>query len=143
MNELLIAMFLSMAPLAVSMPVRLSGIATVYHLGDGQSGKTLGCPSEARRLFGSAHFHDELPVVATRRRPRCGSIVTVENVRTGLRTLAIRADSGPWGCRWPNGARTVERACAGGRRVAIADLTLRVAREIGHNGKEPVRLRWR
>jgi len=135
--KLLIAAFLSLAP-----PVRAVGIATTYWPGDGHSGKTLGCVSEARRLLGSAEFRPGLPVIATRDAPRCGTLVDVENVRTGARTLTIRADSGPWGCFWPDGSRTVERDCKGGRRAAIADLTRRVAREIGARGHERVRLRW-
>ena len=124
-------------------PVRTTGVATTYHLGDGHSGTVLGCPGEARRLFGSDRFTDNLPIIATRGRPACGTLVVVENVRTGLRTLAVRADSGPYGCRWPDGSRTVELECKGGTRAADFDLSRRIAREIGANGKEPVRLRWR
>ena len=136
--KLLLAAFFSLLP-----PVRAVGIATTYWPGDGHSGKALGCPAEARRLLGSAAFRPRLPVIATRSAPPCGTLVVVENVRTGARTTAIRADAGPFGCYWPDGSRTVELACKGGRRAAIADLTRRVAREIGARGHEKVRLRWR
>jgi len=136
--KLLLAAFFSLLP-----PVRLTGIATTYYFGDGHSGDTLGCPAEAKRLLGSSRFRPGLPVIATRDTPRCGTLVIVENVRTGARTTAIRVDAGPYGCYWPDGSRTVERACVGGRRAAIADLTRRVAREIGARGHEKVNLRWR
>ena len=136
--KLLLAAFFSLLP-----PVRAVGIATTYWPGDGHSGKALGCPAEARRLLGSAAFRPGLPVIATRGVPPCGTLVIVENVRTGQRSAALRLDFGPAGCYWPDGSRTVELECKGGRRAAIADLTRRVAREIGARGHEKVRLRWR
>lgn len=123
-------------------PVRLSGLATVYYRGDGMSGPHLGCVRAARRILGHNRFTDDLPVIATRRGPACGTLVMVEHARTGARTWAWRLDSGPWSCYAPDGARTVALQCPNGKRRSIADLSLRVAREIGHDGYDPIRLRW-
>jgi hypothetical protein len=141
--ELLLAGGILGAPLP---PVRASGVATVYWRGDGQSGRFLGCVREARRLLGRNEFRDDLPIIATRDNPPCGTFVVVEHARTGRRTGAVKLDFGPFGCRLPDGQRQVvlgEHCHAqGGRRLAIADLTRRVASEIGHQGREAIRLRW-
>jgi hypothetical protein len=99
-------------------PVRLSGIATTYHVGDGFSGATFGCVKEARRLLGSSKFRDDLPTVAMRPElgVRCGQVVYVE--RDGLRTIAVRMDSGPFG-KHPDGTYK-----------GIVDLTPTVAKAI-------------
>ena len=120
--KLLLAAFFSLLP-----PVRAVGIATTYHPGDGHSGKTLGCPAEARRLLGSAAFRPRLPVIATRSAPPCGTLVVVENVRTGARTTAIRADAGPFGCYWPDGSRRGKSAKAALRPPLLASSTGREA----------------
>ena len=141
--ELLLAAGLLGAPLP---PIRARGVATVYWRGDGHSGAHVGCVREARRLLGTNEFRDDLPIVATRDNPPCGTFVVVEHVRTRRRTPAVKLDFGPFGCRMPDGKRrvVVDDACEsqGGRRLAIADLSRRVAREIGHGGRDAIRLRW-
>lgn len=127
-------------------PVRLEGLATTYYPGDGHSGSVLGCPGEARRLLGTAEFRSGQPIIATRHAPKCGTLVIVENQRTGAKTLALRLDTGPWGCI-VDGTRKVlgpsECSASNGRRIADVDLSRHVAQEIGARGKEKVRLRWR
>lgn len=132
--RLICALYLCL-PVSALPPVRLVGIATTYHVDDGFSGDTFGCVREARRLLGSSRFRDDLPTVAMR--PElgvpCGGLVYVE--RTGLRTLAIRLDSGPWGTDFD------------GSYKGIVDLTPTVAEAIRLPGrgvirKGKVRLRW-
>jgi len=143
--ELLLALGLLGSPLP---PVRATGVGTVYWRGDGQSGGHVGCVRQARRLLGTNEFHDDLPIIATRAVPRCGTFVVVEHVRTGRHTPAVKLDFGPFGCEMPDGGREVvvrSGGCRerGGRRLAIADLTRRVAREIGAKlGRTRIRLRW-
>lgn len=126
----------------IDPPVRARGVATTYWRGDGMSGRHLGCVAAARRLIGHHNFSDDLPVIATRYGPSCGTAVLVENVRTGRRTWAVKLDSGPYGQNCPDGWRAGKRLGPGCRWRGVADLSLRVAREIGHDGWDTVRLRW-
>ena len=142
--ELLLAMGLLGSPLP---PVRATGVATVYWRGDGHSGRYLGCVRQARRLLGKNDFRDDLPIIATRGEPPCGTFVVVEHIGTGRHTPAVKLDFGPFGCRMPDGKRQVvvqDGGChaRGGHPLAIADLTRRVASEIGHRGRDRIRLRW-
>lgn len=126
-------------------PVRVSGVATVFYPGDGQSGDTLGCVRAARRLLGSARFVPGLPVIAMRpgEGPPCGTRIVVEHARTRLRTVAFRLDAGPFGATCPEGRRVVRGALPDGCVwCRVADLTRHVARQIGHDGRDPVNLRW-
>jgi hypothetical protein len=131
---------------------RLAGIATVFHPGDGHGGGgTLGCVSESRRLLGTDQMRDDLPIVAMRDGlgVACGESVYVENPRNGLRTLAIRASSGPFGMRCGD-TRIVAldgRLKPGCTWLGVVDLSPRVAREINLPGRGRIRrgevkLRW-
>lgn len=118
-------------------PIRASGIATVYHVGDGFSGDTFGCVRESRRLLGSSKFRDDLPTVAIRPEfgVRCGAIVYVENALTKRGIYSVRLDSGPYH-QHPNGTYK-----------GVIDLTPTVAVAIDLPGrgvmrKGTVRLRW-
>jgi hypothetical protein len=73
---------------------------------------------------------------------KLGSWVRVTNLRTGKSTRARVIDRGPYGKldaqgRWFNGARDRTRK---GTWRGCADLTPAVAKRIGHNGFERVRL---
>lgn len=121
--------------------VRAVGIATTYWRNDGYNHGRLGCVREARRLLGHRELRDELPIIATRA-GRCGQRIVVENVGTGARTVALRLDAGPWGQACPDGWRAAVHLGPGCRWRGVADLTRRVAREIGATGWTRVRLRW-
>lgn len=71
-----------------------------------------------------------------------GSVVLVANIRTNKSVLAVVIDRGPYGKldaqgRWFNARK--ERSREGAYR-GCADLTPRLAKLIGHNRKERVRL---
>lgn len=76
-----------------------------------------------------------------------GSIILVENLRTKKASLAVVLDRGPYGKldsegRWFNARK--ERSRVGVYR-GCADLTPALARALGHNGSDTVRitLLWR
>lgn len=122
-------------------PVRATGTATVYWLGDGHNNGKLGCVGASRRLLGHNVLSDMLPVIATRWRPRCGTLVLIENVKSRKTTWALVLDRGPFGCKLQNGERIVSLRCPG-KRLSLVDLTPRIAKELGIRGRGTVRLRW-
>lgn len=144
-DALLLCLLLPSHPTCAAMlpPVRAVGIATTFWPGDGHGGGgSLGCVAAAQRL-GLREMRDDLPVIAMRGGARCGQTVYVEHARTGVVARAIRLTSGPWGCRMPDGSRVVARHCpAGGRRIALVDLSRSIAKAVGADGWTQVRLRW-
>ena len=115
------------------------------HAGDGYGGRTptiyYDRPVSAQDM-GIAHR--EFPIGAT---------VRVTNLRTGKTSRALVIDRGPYGKlgpkgEWFNGRKHRKRK---GEWRGCADLTPRLARAIGHNGKETVQItllkegrkRWR
>lgn len=140
----LLCFFLPCLPGPTAPSVRLTGVATVYRAGDGHTeGRFFGCHKEAKRLLGSARFREDLPTVAMRH-VRCGKVVRIS--KGARRTLALVLDRGPFGCRWPDGSRTVEPRgkCeeAGGKRIAVIDLGRVVARALEATGFDRVRISW-
>lgn len=112
-------------------PKAQSGIATMY-----------GTPND--RKWGAGHLAcapdyrvqdlPEMHVCAHRTYP-CGTILVVENPRTGLRTLCRVLDRGPYGALLEDGTWTVKIKHADpGTWRGIADMTPAVAQAIGHTG---------
>ena len=106
------------------------------HPGDGYGGRT---PT----IYYQRPVSKDDIGIAHRRFP-IGSLVKVTNVRTGKSAKARVIDRGPYGKldsrgRWFNGQKHKDRE---GIYRGCADLTPRLARAIGHNGKEIVRIVW-
>ena len=143
--DIVLMLFMRWSELRPAPRVHMAtGIATTFYAQERWNNGVLACKGEATRLFGH-HLHlDDLPIVATRYKPRCGSVVEVKNLRTGKVALALRLEAGPWGCRWPDGSRSVVKQCfgLGGRRIVDFDLSRSLAQAIGSDGRDPVRIRW-
>lgn len=71
----------------------------------------------------------------------CGTRVEVENPRTGKSVVARVVDHGPYGATFHGHWILKRRADERGTWRGCADLTVRTARLIGHNGFEPVVLK--
>ena len=128
-------------------PVRMTGMATVYSVGDGNGGGgPMACQKTALAIYGENEHRDDLMVIAVRnkqREPVCGREVLVENPRTEKVTWARRLDSGPYGCYSTAGKRTVAKRCPSGFvRKSDIDITEAVKKATGHNGMEVLNLRW-
>lgn len=116
---------------AATSPKAQSGLATMY-----------GTPDD--RKWGAGHLAcapdyrvQDLPEmhVCAHRTYRCGTILAVENPRTGLRTLCRVLDRGPYGALLEDGTWAVKiRASDPGTWRGIADMTPAVAKAIGHTG---------
>lgn len=141
------ALFLSRpAPALAEGRARIQGIATVFHAYEpGFNNGKLACSRWAGRVLGHSRHIDELPIVATRYRPACGTFVRIVNVRTGQSAVAVRAETGPYGCEFADGYRVVGNGqCQenGGRRLVDVDLSVAACDAIGCDGYDPVRLYW-
>jgi hypothetical protein len=132
--------FLQVIPATVipttTSPDARTGIASVYgYKGDEKwGGSRLAC-AQGYRV-------QTLPTmnVCAHRTHRCGTILAVENVRTGRRTLCRVLDRGPYGALLEDGSWVVKvKKSDPGTWRGITDLTPAVAAAIGHNGFEKVK----
>jgi len=106
------------------------------HIGDGYGGRTptvLNNRPVSKTDMGIAH-----------RTWKMGSWVRVKNLRTGKTALAQVIDRGPYGKtdaegNWFNSRKPGNRDRVGKYR-GCADLTPALAKAIGHNGKELVKI---
>jgi len=146
--DAIVTLFVSARPaLADGQRARIQGMATVFHAYEpGLNNGKLACSRWANRVLGHARHIDDLPIVATRYKPACGTFVRIINVRNNLYTVAVRAETGPWGCEFPDGAYKVagKGQCQenGGRRLADVDLSRAACKAIDCDGYDPVRLYW-
>lgn len=115
-----------------------SGLATRYGIpGDKWVAGPLACGD------GSQTIWDAKNVCAHRHLP-CGTILIVENIRTGGRTWCRVMDRGPYGAYIYEGTQrkwvVKKRRSDPGEWRGILDMTQDVSLAIGHNGFEKVRI---
>jgi rare lipoprotein A (peptidoglycan hydrolase) len=109
------------------------GLATRYgDPGDRLGQQRLSCTNK-RMLPGQ--------LVCAHRTLPCGSVVVLENPRNGQLALCQVLDRGPFGAILPDGGWGVKiRRSEPGAWRGLIDLSPAVAKALGHNGRERVRI---
>jgi rare lipoprotein A (peptidoglycan hydrolase) len=109
------------------------GLATRFgDAGDPLAGEHLYCTGKKVDPQQLACAHRTLP---------CGTVVVLENPRTGRFALCEVLDRGPFGAKLNNGEWAFKiRSSDPGQWRGIIDLSPAVARALDHNGREKVRV---
>ena len=122
------------------------GSATTFHpIEKGLNNGILACTGKKWRDE-SLHF-------CAHRTIKCGTWITVENVRTGMHTICKIMDRGPYGKRdvngkWFNAATDRKRAKKEGRPpkkgkyISILDMSQAVSDILGSKGRIKVEIVW-
>jgi hypothetical protein len=126
--RLLVAALMGNASLSVD-----KGLATRYgDPGDRMAGPHLSCTHKKLAPGQLVCAHRTLP---------CGTVVMLENPRTGRFAVCEVLDRGPFGAILPDGGWGVKiRASEPGSWRGLIDLAPAVAQALSHNGRERVRI---
>lgn len=117
-----------------------TGIASIFGFhGDKLGRQAFACSRGERPQDSDGRF-------CAHREFKCGTVVVIENIRTGSRSHCIVRDHGPYGAyKYIDGIRhwviKIKKSDPGQWRGVI-DMSQDVADEIGHNGFERVRV-WK
>lgn len=95
---------------------------------------------EALACAPQVHINNHMHVCAHRRLP-CGTLLSIETVRTHKRSWCVVMDRGPYGALDESGVWFVKRNESDpGKWRGILDMTPAVATDMHHNGFEPIRV---